>query len=30
LNTFKTHVQFYFLPLYTKYGIFSIKVWLTY
>jgi hypothetical protein len=26
LNTFKTHVQFYFLPLYTKYGIFSIKV----
>lgn len=30
LNTFKTKLQFYFLPLYTKYGIFSIKVWLSY
>ena len=26
LNTFKTKLQFYFLPLYTKYGIFSIKI----
>ena len=30
LNTFKTKLQCYFLPLYTKYGIFSIKVWLSY
>jgi len=26
LNTLKTKLQFYFLPLYTKYGILSIKV----
>jgi hypothetical protein len=25
INTFKTHLSFFFLPLYTKYGIFSIK-----
>jgi len=30
LNTFKTKLQFYCLPLYTKYGIFSVKVWLSY
>ena len=30
LNTFETKLQFYFLPLYSKYGIFSIKIWLSY
>ena len=30
LNTIETKLQFYFLPLYTKYGIFSIKIWLVF
>jgi hypothetical protein len=28
LNTFNNKINYYYLPLYTKFGIFSLKVWL--
>jgi hypothetical protein len=30
LSTLVTPVSFYFIPLYTKYGVFSIKFWVSY
>lgn len=28
LNTFNNKINYYYLPLYTKFGVFSLKVWL--
>ena len=28
LNTFNNKINYYYLPLYTKFGIFSLKIWL--
>lgn len=28
LNTFNIRINYYYLPLYTKFGVFSLKVWL--
>ena len=29
LNTLDTSIRYYYLPLYTKFGVFSIKIWLS-
>jgi hypothetical protein len=30
LNSFNCRIDYFYLPLYTKYGVFSIKIWLNY